>query len=262
MTIEAPTGSSGRIRYTNAVSTGDFTACGWFKNVTPDTGWDGYIAGGISSQYYGIWCANGSTTQLVLLTNGGQTNLATLTDDEWMFLALTHDDSEANEFSAYFRAEADTSLTSVANGQSSNVGAGDDLMFMTSQFGEAVAGDVGVIKIWDRLLTESELLLESQVVRPVHYDNLWAWLPCWSATDTTDGTNTGNMYDWSGNGNHGPLNSGNWTDIDDTLGNNIPLIPYGLDSQLATLVVAGSPPAGGTIRRHPLYGPLGAMLRF
>lgn len=238
MTIESGPAAA-RIQYANAISTGDWTACMWAKSVTPNNDFNGYITGG---NFYGIWKNSGSNTQLILLANSGQSNLINLVDDEWFFIALVHDDSEADELIAYGRLAGDTSLT--ASGRiSADVAAGDDLFFMRSPFGEGVAGDYGIIKMWTRALTSDELMRESRKIAPVDPTNTFAWLPCLSSTDTDDGTNTGSMRDYSGNGNHGPPDTGSFADIDDVTGNNIPMVPWGT-SGLLVPPTAAVPPAG------------------
>lgn len=245
MTIESFPAVSGQMGYASIPSSVDFTVGGWFKIVTFDTNWHGIITTGGGPRYAGVWKENVANGNLVVLSSDtAATAFATATEDEWFYVAMSHDNSETNnELDFYFREEGDTSFTVLNNIDAGAVNATDNLYFCDSIFDEELSADYGIFKIWDRVVTADELWLESQVIRPVHFNNLWAWLPCWSATDTTDGTVSGDMRDYSGNGNHCP-GVGNFRNIDNIIGNNIPMVPYGNSGILIPAAVAGSTPIG------------------
>jgi len=233
MTVEVGPGNNGFIRR-SGIPGASFTACGWFKQVS-DGGYAGLINyGAPSSEWFGVWSGSGTNYQLDLYNSAATViNWAQATDDQWFFLALVRDDATGN-IQAFFREEGDTALTASA-AIPAGVGTSPDFNICISTFDEMFSGDHGLHKVWNVPLTQAELLLESQMMRPVRYENLWAWWPCWSAQDTTNGANTGDFLDYSGNGNVATNGSGLFLNIDDVTGANVPLIPYGLDSSIVPI---------------------------
>ncbi len=256
MTVEVGPGTNGYIRR-SGIPGNSFTACGWIKQVS-DGGFAGILNYGASgSEWFGIWSGSGTNYQLDLYNSAATiTNWAQATDDEWFFAALVRDNGTGN-IQGFFREVADTSLT-VSTAISAGAGTSPDFNFANSTFDEIFSGDYGFIKVWDAALTEAEILQESQFIRPVRFANLYAWWPCWNAQDTTNGATNGNFLDYSGNGNTGTNGSGTFLDIDDVTGANIPLIPYGLSTELALYPTAAPPAVGGP--RGPLGQPLHGAL--
>ena len=180
-----------------------------------------------------------------------------------MFVAITHDDSDTgNELSAYLRLESAESLTA-QTGLSAAIGATDDLYIGHSPFGERFSGDFAFLKTWDAVLTSDELYMESVTGLPKKWSDLYSFCPAWSSLDTDTGAATGDLFDWSGSGNHAP-GSGTLQEIDDSIGTNVPLVPYGMPPNLGLGPVAavggGANPKGvlgGVVLGGPFGGPTG-----
>lgn len=66
---------------------------------------------------------------------------------------------------------------------------------------DAPAIEIGVCKIWDGVaLTETEILREMTVIRPVRYENIHAWHPMWSFTAINIRDYSGNGFNWTEQG--------------------------------------------------------------
>lgn len=239
MTVEVGVVGDGYIQYTSLPAEA-FTAMGWFKAVSHGNSYQGVITFGDQSvEWDGIWFPNDSSYDLALFNAAENAAWYTgVVDDEWFFACLTCS-GVGGTLTAYARVESESTLTSTTQTRA-GAAAPNRFNICYSTFNEIFAGDYGFIKIYDTDLSEQDVLQESYFMSPVRTQNLWAWLPCWSATDTTNGAVTGNYYDYSGNGNHGVNGSGTFREIDDILGNNIPLIEYGGVMNTFLQVIAGT----------------------
>lgn len=232
MAIEIGTAATGNSAIQYGAIPGDtFTAMGWMKNVNGGNYQGICNFGDAGSEWDGLWFEQSSAYGIALLNGANRTAFFTAVEDEWFFFCLVVDASASGaEMSGYCRAIGDTTLTSDTGVARSSGANPNEFNIATSTFNEEVPGDLCYVKIWDAALTEDEILAESRFIRPIRLDNLWAFIPAWSEIDTTDGTDTGDLRDHSGNGNHGPLSSDStqWAPIDDVLGTNIPVgVAYG-----------------------------------
>jgi hypothetical protein len=180
---------------------------GWFYRNGNSGNWNAYFAW---DNY--VDCGLFANTPNFLLepyANGNsQGTGSAIPNQTWTHLTFTADGTgSGTTFNAYFNGVLDVTGTDTQPTGTRTIYVGDDFDQQNHQ------GDISDVKIWTEALTADQIIQEMYTRRPVHTNNLLAWLPMHLGA-------TERVRDYSGNGN-------NFTDngVSDT--NNIPPVTWG-----------------------------------
>lgn len=222
-------------RTANLPTSTAFTFCGWSKMTR--------ITGAGSFQYWGVENADATSSAYLLLgypetgnfevstsgTGGAVSFASNPTDETWFFWALTCSGTGVGSLNGYWAYVTDTTFkTAAARGASfttARVTLGND------SYDEWMNASYFAVKLYDAVLTSTELWQEMQTVRPVRTANLNIWSPLWDINDEKD---------YSGNGR-------DWTSSGTLSSEDNPPIGYGVKSKLFSVVSAA--PAATLFRR-------------
>lgn len=190
-------------RTTGLPSIQNFTVCGWSKFIT-DRGdvaqgmvtWEPEVLAYITWRY-----GFGDSRMAIGSFDGGTENVVKFTNKPalgaWFFWYLRCSGSGANLLQGGWAAAGSSAFTEQRS-TTIRSGTGTAIILAQDSYGgwtdQAMAG----VKVWGAALTDAELLLEMQVLRPVRFADLNAWTPF------IDATVADNANDLSGNGR-------NWT---------------------------------------------------
>lgn len=186
------------LRASNLPASTAFTACGWFNKrgsggttlsviaiIVPSSG-GGYI-GAYST-------VDGSKFGIQTDTSAGMVSGGAVTDNQWYFVAMSGAGTGATDAKLRYAAHGASSLTTVANNGSSFTSAYLVVGMNNAEYwgNQTVAG----WKVFDRALTDAELLNEMYRLTPASTTNLNSWSPMFHST-VADAAK-----DYSGNGNN------------------------------------------------------------
>lgn len=191
-------------RTANLPSSTAFTLCGWFRRraaggATAEILFD--IASAGHADYITAFCgAAGANGMYVQSTGGAPTGGTAITDDAWYFAALSCSGTGASAAVLRWAAVGATSFSSVSTAGKS---------FTLAQISVAGIGDAGFygnlaaagMQLYDRALTDAELLQEMNRLTPASTTNLNVWSPMAHST-VADAIKdfSGNGRDWTANG--------------------------------------------------------------
>lgn len=198
MAIRFDSGGECLFRASNLPASTAFTACGWFNKrgsggttlstiaiIVPSSG-GGYI-GAYST-------VDGSKFGIQTDTSAGMVSGGAVTDNQWYFVAMSGAGTGATDAKLRYAAHGASSLTTVANNGSSFTSAYLVVGMNNAEYwgNQTVAG----WKVFDRALTDAELLNEMYRLTPASTTNLNSWSPMFHST-VADAAK-----DYSGNGNN------------------------------------------------------------
>lgn len=198
MAIRFDSGGECLLRSSNLPASTAFTACGWFNKrgsggttlstiaiIVPSSG-GGYI-GAYST-------VGGSKFGIQTDTSAGMVSGGAVTDNQWYFVAMSGAGTGATDAKLRYAAHGASSLTTVANNGSSFTSAYLVVGMNNAEYwgNQTVAG----WKVFDRALTDAELLNEMYRLTPASTTNLNSWSPMFHST-VADAAK-----DYSGNGNN------------------------------------------------------------
>lgn len=170
------------------------TICGW-SYVTADRGVATYQAlGGIENTGDGSWnilyWEGGTDGSMAISSGAAETNLASRPAlNTWFFWALTSTTAGAGSLIGYWSAvNSSTFVSASTTGQAMTPNL---LIIGNDSVGSWLNGRFANIKVWDAVLTQTELEQEKWSVRPRRFANLHLWAPCRIASE---------LFDYSGNG--------------------------------------------------------------
>lgn len=133
--------------------------------------------------------SDGTTLKIYSGSSAYSATLATLTVGTPFFFALTG--GAANAVVGYYRAAGSNTLASVNHASSGFTSAA--MYFGNDSYAYYLNGRLFNLKVWDRVLTPAELLIESFYARPMFPANLNLWAPVNSTADVAD--RSGNARD-------------------------------------------------------------------
>ncbi len=204
------------------------TMCGWFKmavdtnnyacvmNISTGTSYYTYIETYSDGTDWLIWDQKGAGNSMFIDSVG-----------TWNFMAMTIA-SDGTEKAYWAPIGTQTLSTITRSTYTQDITVPDLIAFGDSCWGgEYFNGSMSALKVWTAELTQAELELEMQSIRPQRFANLWGWFP------TQPGTGTRGK-DFSGNG-YNLTEGGTLTDEDD------PPIRYGARVLVPGYAVAVTP---------------------
>lgn len=215
-----------------------FTIMAWFYrngdslNWNSYFAWDNYLDGGLF--------ANSPSFLLEPYFNGTSQGTGTaVANQTWTHLCLSCSGTGASQtFYSYHNGTQDDTGTVTFPTGTRTIYVGNDFDEQYHQ------GDISDLKVWTEQLSGAQVAQEMYSRRPIHTNNLLAWLPMHQGA-------TERVRDYSGNGN-------NFTDngVSDT--NNMPPVAWG--GHNIEYLVAAAPPVGTSGRSNPICGPLSGPL--
>jgi hypothetical protein len=191
-------------------------------------------SGGTDALSYLVWDIPSASLVIVTGETGGSfptTTLVALGTGTTFFWAFTHDNGSGDTWGYYRAHDANTFTT--ANHTRTLATTLTTLWIGNNRYSEAFFGNLWNIKVWDRVLSASELLVESYYRRPMFPSSINFWWPLDNASDTND---------YGGNGRN-PTIGGTPTDADGS---------FGLWRQKRRLIIPAAAAAGGTLRKYSL----------
>lgn len=185
-------------RTANLPSSTGFTICGWSRltlHVSDYQYWGMENATSTSSAYLLIGFTNTGTFEIA--SNTGNNSFSSAPSDEvWFFWAITCSGTGAGSFNGYWAGFSDTSFKTASTTGASFTPA--CITLGNDSYTEDVNACYFGVKIWDAVLTSTELWNEMETIRPQRTANLNIWSPLWDANDIKD--YSGNGRDWTGAG--------------------------------------------------------------
>lgn len=190
---------------TNLPATDTWTYCAWIKINDSNGSRPFAIEQGATYQAFSI--SGGTGRDIYINTNlGTGTVLRTLSTGVWYFAALSATSTGGTPtMNLYVRAEGESALTNNSRtGVASLVPSSFSIGGAGSLFGSTPNGSICLVRLWDRVLSQSELLAESNSTTPVSTTNLIGSYPMASAATVLTAAVGSNLTNPSG--------SGSWTD--------------------------------------------------
>ncbi len=182
-----------------------FTLCGWYKRRGGGSGTNEMLCGMYGADapnaYIAVFTYSLSTYAFRVQTNAGSISSAglSITDDAWYFCALSCGGTGAADAKVRAAALGSASLTTVSAAGSSFVPVG--LSLDVAGFGTWSNQALSGFKLFDRVLTDAELLAEMNRLTPASTTNLSAWWPLVGDTIANAVKDySGNGRDWTANG--------------------------------------------------------------
>ena len=203
-----------------------FTVCFWMQSDVAGANGDEAAASIYESATSELlfWHQNGGaggTTQIMHYNSFSSGAGPTVTSTtQWYFICMTWDTSAHGFTRILWRAEADETLTSAAGGSTWVTPAPVNFTIGDSPYGSLWDGRITYVKSWNTLLSDAEILTESNQATPTKTADLIGWWPLTYGDETTD--YSGNNYTLTPTG----------TMVD---GSDEPNIPYGGASPAATI---------------------------
>lgn len=194
------TGSTGKaLKITSSLpSTAVISACGWAvrragtaSNFPTLFG----IESGTSSAATGVYIEMESGTFKVTSNAGATAFGATPTQDKPFFWALTNAGAGAGNEKGYWRHIDGTMNTASQAGQSFTPA---QMSLLNDSFDDFWDGYVSDVKVWTRVLSQSELECEMFRTAPAFFTNLYGQWPLWRVADLAD--YSGNGHTWTAAG--------------------------------------------------------------
>ncbi len=187
-------------RNTGLWNSGGFTVCGWLRMDSGATGAYQtiftYRSGGGNLAYLGF----NTTPQLVLRTAGADTAFTGTWLTTVFFFAVTCDGStDAGALRAYARQRTANSLSSVS--RTGVTGTMDALRFLNGGSTDYILGRLWDVRMWDSVMTEREIMIESLRPSPARLTSLRGWYPLNGNFDNLPNVGTA-LFNYSGEGNH------------------------------------------------------------
>lgn len=190
MAVRLDTAGESLLRTANVPAQTACTICGWAVMVTDrniETALCSLESGTTSAASYVILATNADGTALkVWNTTGEGTTFATITVGVPFFFALTTAGNTAASQIGYFRAYGSNTLSSGNPPGTGSTFTPAALYVGIDSFGEWFNGRVWNVKVWDRVLSSEELLIESFYDRPQFPASLNVWWQLPNASDTAD----------------------------------------------------------------------------
>jgi hypothetical protein len=176
-------------KYTRSASgltlaTTSITWCAWAKMTTAATYAMVVASDDAGSHYCQFGVSSGGIN--LFLSNGGTTAF-NFTTGTWTFIAATIDRTAAENWIYYANAPA-TTLTReffFAN-PSSHLLDTNTFSIGGDGFGDPWAGSIAAVKVWNAVLTQTELTAEAAKYAPQRTANLWGAYSFQSGPQTTD----------------------------------------------------------------------------
>ena len=184
------------LRTANLPSPTAFGACGWAVLDVDRNASTCFFAleSGTSSAAATIALfadSDGTSLKLFSPAGGGVTSgtLASLVVGQPFFWAVTGNGAGAGGLTAYYRTAGSNTLSSVSiQGSTFSQGA---LFLGNNSYAEWFNGRAWNAKVWDRVPSASELLIESYFARPQFPTSQNLWLPMYSHLDVADRSGNG-----------------------------------------------------------------------
>jgi hypothetical protein len=173
----------------NLPSVTAFTQCCWYYHVSDRSNYAFFMgpenAGGTEWALLGF----NNSNQLGLSSNTGNSyESGTLTPGTWHFAALTGNTDNLR----FYHWPQDGTLSYLSVNPAS-ISAVADYCFGADNANEWVDGRLAGMKMWGAALSQSELELEMQTIRPARFANLYGWWPGFPGASER-------LLDYSGNG--------------------------------------------------------------
>jgi hypothetical protein len=156
------------------------TAASYAMVMSSDDAGSHYCQFGASSDGTSLFLSNGGTTAFDFTTG------------TWAFIAATIDRTTAENWIYYANAPA-TTLTReffFAN-PSSHLLDANTFHIGGTGFGDPFAGSIAAVKVWNAVLTQTELTTEAAKYAPQRTANLWGAYSFQSGPQTTDDSGNG-----------------------------------------------------------------------
>lgn len=195
MSIRADTAGEYLSRTTSLPSASAFTACGWFIRRVDPNSFKSVVSLDNGGAKWIILQTGSTGDTLIVSTSGADSSdiISSIVNDEWIFWAVTSDGGTVNGFAA---RPGDINLSTA----SITVGAftPSRLTILTDFANGLLSASVAHLKMYDAVLTQTELEAEMRQIPPKRFGGLHLWNPFLSSSNVKD--YSGNGRDWTTNG--------------------------------------------------------------
>lgn len=197
--------ASGEVVYrsTSLPASTNFSVCGWFsRSGSGGDLWEtvcGLTDGSALLVLYGADYNAGSGAPSLDTTSSSTSTFGSVTANNTPYAwAITCSGTGAGTFSGYVRAANSSTWSSTSLAGLSFTPNRLDLGYNNRYSSETLNGRIWNVKVWDRVLTANELLVETVYRRPMFPSSLHAWWPLVAHTDLADYSGAGRGLSSSG----------------------------------------------------------------
>jgi hypothetical protein len=145
----------------------------------------------LSTTNYVCWGFGTTANQLRYVTTGPETAGATLTVNNWYYVAQVWTPTTGTDDVGYHGSLTAASLTALSAANGDTISGSWVLQLGNDAFNSSLNGRLCNVKLWNNSLTAAEVQAERWSWHPQRTTDLWGWWPL-------DGN--GNIQDYSGNG--------------------------------------------------------------